>query len=118
MRITIKVDANDADYQELTSKITREELNKIRPLIKKIKKFKPYKGISKEYKLEYTHHHNYPTGEVCRPDLGEKSVQELYPDITEDVFEIFNEYCPYCEHGFHTIKSIEVFPNTTIEKLL
>lgn len=116
MKIKIKADTNDADYIEKVSSISEEELDKIRPLIKAIKKFKPYK--SKVDGRDWSHHHNYSYGECLREDLGEKSPRELYKGIDKEAFEIFEELCPYDEYGFHTVESIEVWPDVPVEKLL
>ena len=54
-----------------------------------------------------------------REDLGENLPQDLYPSIDEDIFELFEEeFLPYPEYGFHTIKSIEICPLVKKEKLL
>ena len=63
------------------------------------------------------HHHNFPTGECLRKDLGEKSPQELY-DFDEEVFELFEDFCPYPEYGFHTIERIELYPTPKKTRLL
>jgi len=105
--ITIVVDTNDGDYVTEVCQITEYKLNKIKPLIEAIKNFKPYNG----------HTSNYPIGECCRSDLGEKTPQELYK-FEDKIFELFEDYCPYNEYGFHTIKSIEVCPAREKEKLL
>jgi hypothetical protein len=116
LEITIKVDTNDADYQIKVSTIEQSELDKIMPLIQAIKEFKPYKNKSRSG-LEYTHNDNYPYGECCRRDLGEKTPQELYK-FDQEIFDIFKDLCPYCEYGFHTIESITVSPVTQKTKLL
>jgi len=112
--IRITVDTNDADYNTEINTISVKDLNKIKPLIKAIAKFKPYtvetKGMSE------THHYNYNIN--WREDLGEKSPKELY-DFPEEVHELFQEYCPSAgEDGFHTIESITVHPKVKKEKLL
>lgn len=104
--LIITVDENDADYNTKMSVIPEEDLNRILPLIEAIKNFKPYTSKS-DSGSEWTHRHNYPFGDCCREDLGEKPPYEFYP-FDEEVFEIFEEYVPYSEYGFHTIVSIEV----------
>lgn len=119
--ISIKVDTNDADYNTEVSIITKDELELIKPLIKQIKKFKPYTTTIKysHSNQHYTreHRHNYPYGECLRKDLGEKSPEELY-EADEEVFNFFHDLMPYNEYGFHTIESIEVTPYVKKEKLL
>ena len=113
--LTIVADTNDADYITEIQKITQEELEFIKPIVKKIKKFKPYTTPC-SYGTR-THHHNWANGDCLREDLGEKSPQELY-DLTDEEYEAFSEYLPSSEYGFHTIESIEVTPYVKKEKLL
>lgn len=118
MSIIITVDANDADYNTKVSKISKKDLDKIKPLIAAIKKFKPYKTCS-ENKLKRTHCHNYPYGDFSpRSSLGEKSATALYPEFDEDIHEMFTSLCPFGEHGWHTIESIYIAPYTKGKKLL
>lgn len=119
--ITITVDTNDADYATAVCDITKKQLDKIKPLIAAIKKFKPYKTESKKYRhlgtATYTHNHNYPHGECCREDLGEKSPREYY-DFPEEIFELFEEFLPWNEYGFHTIISVGYCPSQEKTRLL
>ena len=119
LELTVTVDTNDADYLVKVSQITQDELNKILPLINAIKKFKPYTTkTTGNYKLDWSHTHNYHIGEHVRDDLGEKSVAELYPQFSEAIHELFQEFCPYGENGFHTVESITVSPFIKKTKLL
>jgi hypothetical protein len=103
--IEVIVDQNDADYNTKVTPINEEDLNTIKPLIHAIKNFKPYVSGN------WTHRHNYPWGEYLpRTDLNERFIEEIYPDVPKDVIELFEEeFIPYGEHGFHSIKSIRVF---------
>ena len=118
IEITVIVDTNDGDYINQVQEISQEELDEIMPLIEAIKNFKPYKVKARG--LEWTHSHNYSYGECLRKDLGEKSPQELYPDVDEEIFEIFEEsFLPMNnEYGFHTIKSITISPLVKRQELL
>ncbi len=127
MEIIITVDSNDADYLTQVSVIEKEDLEKIMPLIEAIKNFKPYEGkdyISTACREPETckgfqYHHNYPNGEYCpRTDMGEFAKEEIYPDISELQFEIFEEFCEYGEYGFHSVKSVEISPLVVRQKLL
>ena len=120
IEMTVKVDTNDADYITETTKISSDDLRKIMPLINAIKEFEPYPGKSKKdyMKEPSTFHHNYPNGEYSpREDMGEKTIQEIYESygFDEELFEIFEEFCPYGEYGFHSIEKIELCPSA--EKL-
>lgn len=83
-----------------------DKVEKWMPLIEKIKNFKPYTGTTDSGR-EWNHSSNFPIGECCRYDLGEKDPCELY-GISEDeldefilTFELYGS-----EYGFHTINKI------------
>ena len=113
-KVHIKVDTNDADYLEQVVDIGSKEAHVLSVFCEAIRKFKPYKvqvdGIG-----EITHHHNFPYGECHRPDMGEKSVEELYPRFLKGI-EIMKRILPYSEYGIHTIVSIDLVDKK--EKLL
>lgn len=117
--IVIKTDSNDGDYNESFQPIEPEDVEKFLPLIAAIKDFKPYKGNSASG-LEYLHKHNWPQGEYCcRPDLGEKKVQEIYPSIDIKLIDEFSDILPRDSEGnVHTIKSISIVNVSSIEHLL
>lgn len=108
--IAIRVDTNDADYLTETSEIDSDELQTIRPLIEAIQQWT-------QDNRDNWDGHNYATGECRREDLGEKSPRELY-DFPEEVFELFEDFCPCPEHGFHTMESITITPAVEKIKLL
>ena len=113
-KIIIKADTNDADYVTSQRVITDEQLEKIRPVVDAIKSFQPFKV--KKHGIDWNHHHNYPTGENCRTDLGEKSAIEMYGKI--DGFKLFDSMCPTDEYGLHTIVSVDVLEIANETKLL
>ena len=118
--IKITVDTNDADYVSELSKITDEELMKLKPLIEAIKEFKPYEGYGTSGR-KFMHEHNYPSINseyFPRRDLGEKSPEEIYPNIDADIHEMFQDMCPFSEYGFHTVESITLLYVSDIEELL
>ncbi len=115
--ITIVVDTNDADYSTQISKISKKHLDLIKPLIEQIKNFKPYLVPVSWCTFGYVHNNNYSVGDCFREDLGEKSPRELYK-ATEEEFELFEEFLPWGEYGFHSIVSVEVAPFIKKEKLL
>ncbi len=98
--IVITVDTNDADYDTAINVISEKDLEKIRPLMKAIKEYDGKDG------------YNYGRGEVMQDD------SRLMYDFPEDVFETFEDYCPYGEYGFHTIESIYVYPVPEKERLV
>ena len=103
----VEVDTNDADYVGKLIEVEDASAEKFKPLIEKIKQFKPYIGFSK-LGSGFTHDCNFPCGECLREDLGEKHPCELY-DVDEETYEefvkIFHLY--ECEWGFHTITRIQ-----------
>ena len=120
-QIIIEVDTNDADYNTQVSEIDEGDLLVVRKIAELIKEFKPYKS---EYKSSssgevrtWNHSHNWPEGDILRDDLGEKDSMELY-GLTEEEHDIFSNYLPWCEYGFHTIESIKIFPLVESEELL
>lgn len=117
-KLVIVADHNDADYMTETSDITDEQLEKFIPLIEAIKTFKPYK-VSSKSKLNWDHRHNWPGGEYgYRPDLGEKSREEIYSQFSSELIEEFSDFVPTSEGNVHTIKEITVLTITKEERLL
>lgn len=102
----VKVDTNDGDYIGKLVDVEDEDVKKWMPLIEKIKNFKPYSVVSK-HGMVWEHRHNFPFGECCRYDLGEKDPCELY-NISEEEMEAFQEafWLWGGEYGFHTITEI------------
>ena len=143
--IEIKVDFGDGDELSKSTEIDEKELDKIKPIIEKIKNFKPYKVIAKnrlshlpnqkEYE-EYTHENNYPAHVLMydgHNDENEKSHAELYdenwePDVKyydrSEAFELFDELVPYdlaaCDESapVRSIESIYLYPSMKKTRLL
>lgn len=116
-KLRVVADANDADYVESTQPVDQETIDFWRKLAKKIKEFKPYEIKEKGYR-NISHRHNWPDGEMCREDLGEKHYTKLY-GISEEEDEMYvYDYVPNGQYGIHTIESIEIFPNVESEILL
>jgi hypothetical protein len=113
MLLVVRGDHNDADFITQITPITQEQLDRYLPLIEAIKKFKPYKGMSDSEHhggmkpMEFSHDHNWGVGEYgYRPDLGAKSITELYGELAE---EFDQEYVPHAEEwNIHTIVEIVV----------
>ncbi len=118
-QIIIVADTNDGDYVTHVGPISEEDLEIIKPLIKAIKNFKPYKVNKKDSppSFTWTHSHNYPLSEGRSRNMGEKTPRELY-DFDEKVFAAFEDYVPYGEYGIHTIESITICPLQKKTKLL
>ncbi len=108
----------DHDYTEI-SDITEEDLDRFRPLIKAVAEFTEYTTVH-EGGMNWTHSSNFPYGEACRKDLGEKTIGEIYPDFDEDLIQEFIEEYLNCsnEYGFHSITRIEVHQKPVKEVLL
>jgi hypothetical protein len=112
--LLVEVDSNDGDYETNEFAIKEKELERVRPVIEAIAKFKPYKV--KNRGIEWPHSRNYPYGDCHRDDLGEKSAEELYGHIKG--FEEFNEMVPQGEYGIHTITRCELREVVLKEKLI
>jgi hypothetical protein len=115
MLLMVRGDSNDADFVTKITPITQEQLNRYLPLIKSIKKFKKYKGLTSveahgKPQREYTHEHNWPIGEYgCRQDLGEKTITELYGELAEEFDEQFVPNGGDCaQFSLHDIVEIAV----------
>lgn len=111
LEITITVDTNDGDCACAVNSISKEDLDRLKPLIAAINEFKPYKI------RDWFHHQNWPSGDCCREDLGEKEPGQIY-DFPEEIIELFENFLPSSEHGFHTIERIEVCPQRKKIRLL
>lgn len=102
----VEVDTNDADYIGKLVNVSNASFEKFKSLIEKINNFKPYKGTLPNG-MEWTHKSNFPYGECCRCDLGEKTPEELYDITEEDLNEFIDTFHLYGgEYGFHTITRI------------
>ena len=102
----VEVDTNDADYVGKLVNVSNEEVEKWMPLIEKIKNFKPYTGTAASGTI-WNHTSNFPYGECCRCDLGEKTPEELYHITEEELNEFIDTFHLYGgEYGFHTITRI------------
>lgn len=120
LKLIVTVDQNDADHNTKISDITQEELTELLPVFEAIKNFRPYKVPGKgTYVTEWGHYHNWPCGEYSpREDLGEKHPAEIYPHLTEEQIETFNDRCPFGEHGFHSVREIRLLEITDDRSLL
>ena len=111
----VEVDTNDADYIGKLVEVEDKDVEKWMPLIEKIKNFKPYTGTAASG-TTWNHTSNFPIGECCRYDLGEKDPIELYGITDEDLEEFCEVFELYGgEYGFHTInKLVEVEIKNTL----
>lgn len=100
--IAITVDTNDADYNTATNEISQEQLDKIMPLIKAIKNTK------ESYNFEY--------GDIA--EQGWEFPIRYSDKFSKDVTELFLEFLPSTQNGFHTIERIEIYPIPKKERLL
>ena len=119
LMLLVTVDQNDADYNTAVHEVSPEQLERLRPVFEAIKNFQPYKGNSGSG-LEWTHKSNWPMGEYQpREDLGEKFPVDIYAGVlTEAQIEEFEGFCPYGEHGFHSVDRVTVLHVTEEEVYL
>ena len=100
--IYINVDTNDADYVANLAKINDKQLSKLMPLITAIK----------EYTAAHPKKENYPVSEYCDNDP-----KDLYPEISEEIFEIFQDYIGSWDcHTIEEIKILDVAEETDLMK--
>ena len=104
LKLIVIVDQNDGDWNTQVSDITEKQLEELLPVFAAIKAFEPYKGDDVAW--QHLHNHNWPMGEYAP---REKPPEKIYEGVlTEDQCEMFNEFCPFGEYGFHSIEKIEV----------
>ena len=102
----VEVDTNDADYIGDLVEVKDEDVEKWMPLIEKIKNFKSYTGTAYSG-TTWKHRSNFPIGECCRYDLGEKDPCELYNITKDELDEFIETFSLYVgEYGLHTINRI------------
>lgn len=120
--IKIVADTNDADYVESFNPISEEDLTKVMPIILAIKGFVPYKTLTEDKEMEWTHRNNYPINDCCRTDLGERSAYDIYVtngEISEEVFELWDEnFVPTNQYGIHSITSVKIIEVSNIKVLI
>lgn len=103
------------DDTEVLSKLTtisNDDLNKIKPLINKIKEFKPYTVVHEPSKTIWTYEDNFNTFLYLDEEHGEQSVEKLY-NISSDLKKLFLKYCPKTDFGFSNIIKILIFDSPT-----
>lgn len=96
--LTIKVDYDDGDYAQKSTSITDEQLELVKTVAAQFKGSSAYWGT-----LD------------CRS--GYNDPRRLYPNLTEEQIEIFEDFTPYCPHGFHAIEGITVVPDSEMVTL-
>lgn len=112
----IVCDYNDGDLSSGIVSISESDYQRFKPIIEAIVNYEPYVCRHKYGGIDYT---NWIS---TRPDLGEKSIYEKYPQFSEELLDEFNEKMldipnPESEYvdGFHTIEKIqEVFFGDTL----
>ncbi len=124
-QLEVKGDMNDADYTTSISMVDESDSPHVRAVAKAIKEFQPYTATRPDYAgkpYKSTHHHNWPTGERVRTDLGEKVPQEIYVDsglVTQEAFDVFEGLLYFGgEYGIHSIDSIILKVIAQTEELL
>ena len=111
-------DYNDGDLSKGIVSITEEDYNRFKPIIEAISNYEPYVCRHDMGGIDYS---NWMS---TRPDLGEKSIYEKYPQFSKELLDEFNEKMldiPNPEsayvNGFHTIEKIqEIFLGETLLK--
>ena len=106
--IVITGDTNDADYVTEIQDIEQDELDLIMPVIEAVKAY-----TKLHWKGHYCSEHNWPTSEYSDGEVG-----ALYPDLTEEQLQLFQNFVPCGEYGIHSIESIYIYPKPTKVKLL
>jgi hypothetical protein len=95
-KVTIVADRNDYDLVTKISKVSKDELEEvILPVAKVLKR----------------DDHNWNRMWDFRSRSDYKPPEVLYKDLlTPDQISMFDEICPTCEEGIHSIESISITP--------
>jgi len=99
--IEVTVDGDDGDVSQ-SSEITSDALSLIRPLLEKMKEFKEYQVEGRCFNC------CYPSETQADFARGEKTNKQLYPDISEEAFEILDRCIPYLEYGYGLFLSVKI----------
>lgn len=101
-------DYNDGDLSKGIVTISESDYQRFKPIIEAIANYEPYVCRHEMGGIDYS---NWMS---TRPDLGEKSIYEKYPQFSEELLDEFNEKMldipnPESEYidGFHTIEKIQ-----------
>jgi hypothetical protein len=118
--VEVTVDTNDADYVTEVFTLSDKELDVLRPFFVEIKR-----RTEEARNNNVRNFYNYPSSEYIS-----ETPEKVYPDFTNEVdwgigwdpcslIEVFEELCkPMTEYGFHTIKSVKVYPEVEKEELV
>lgn len=108
--VIIDVDCNDGDTLTSINEVTEEQILALTNVAKAIQNFEPYEV--KDDGMTWKHDNNFPTGEMCREDLGQKTARDYYvkmkKTISPEDFEVFMNVSPFGEYGFHTVERIRL----------
>lgn len=94
--VLIEGDTNDGDYVTEKTKISDDDILKLRNIISKLEREKLHGG-------GYGKSVRWETGE-----MQSKSLEEQHPELSFEEIKFVNELCPHGEHGIHTIESVEI----------
>jgi len=104
----IVCDYNDGDLSSGIVSISESDYQRFKPIIEAVASYEPYVCRHKYGGIDY---HNWISH---RPDLGEKTLYEKYPQFSPELLDEFNEKMldipnPESEYndGFHTIQKIQ-----------
>lgn len=106
--IVIEADINDGDYVTEKTKVTDEEIIKIKEILAKMPKQKDYKG-------EQLPEIKYETREIGNDDKKNSN----YQHITYEEKQFLSKFLPsgdYNYSGIHTIENVEIVQE--LEKIL
>lgn len=90
--VYVNVDTNDADYVSVINDATQEDIDRLLPIAAAIKAKGPRHNWENDSSAERVH-------------------AKLYSDVLsqDDVVWFREFFCPFMEHGFHTIKDIDYY---------
>lgn len=87
MTFYVELETTEGNRVGKIVKVTEEAVDLFVLLCNSIREFKPYElQNSRMYSIS-----NFPMGSAVRTELGEKTIEQLYPDIVPDVIREFIE---------------------------
>lgn len=101
--VYIRVDTNDGDYVAALTKVEAGDEQLLRAISAALVAKGPEYGSC---------HRFYAT------EWRDESYADQFPQFSEYDWEVFFEYTPGCEYGFHSINKFEFIEVSSIENLL
>lgn len=101
--VYIQVDTNDGDYVAALTKVQAGDEQLLRAISAALVEKGPRHGSTYRFNAS---------------EYSDESYADQFPQFSEYEWEVFFEYTPGCEYGFHSINKFEFIEVSSIENLL